>query len=178
MSVTDPSQPRGLHPNIARVAASYDQIIERLRSNQISNAQAFELIEQLEARDDQGVRWSIDAASGRWIRRTMQGHAEFDTPPTSGYQTHDAFSYTQPDPFAAPTADGPLVANPNARLELTEIEHDSALHRRHAGRTRRAAAGSRPTTPGALLLLWWGVLPPLAKVLLALAVVVAACWAW
>lgn len=106
--MTDPT----LHPNLARVAAAYDEIVDRMSRNVISPAQAFSEIAQLEARDDQGVRWSIDPQSGDWVRKTFTGDQQYDTPPTHGYATPDAFAYN-PDSAAY---------NPNLQIQLTEVD--------------------------------------------------------
>lgn len=101
----------GLHPNLARLAAAYDAIIGQMDCNQLTAVQARARISQLEARDDQGVRWSIDPDTGQFIRKTAFGDSEYDTPPKWGVQTDDAFSYTS----------DPLVENPNLRLQHTNV---------------------------------------------------------
>ena len=74
--------PNGLHPNLARIAAAYDSILEQMERQQITVPGARAKIAQLEARDDQGVIWSIDPDSGAFVRKTAFGDMEFDTPPS------------------------------------------------------------------------------------------------
>jgi hypothetical protein len=84
-----------LHPNLARIAAAYDEICERVARRQITPEEARAEIAQLEARDDEGVRWSLHPDTGTWVRRTAFGDLEFDAaPPAAGYPTMDAFSFT------------------------------------------------------------------------------------
>lgn len=106
-----------LHPNLARLAAAYDRIIEQMEAGQLTAVNARARIAQLEARDDQGVRWSIDPDSGQFVRKTAFGEVEFDSPPRFGVMTADAYDYTgvsgDDDPntrielYAAPTVGAP-----------------------------------------------------------------------
>ena len=83
-----------LHPNLARLAVAYDDIVLRHSRGQLSAADARTEIAQLEARDDAGIRWSLDPETGQWLRRTASGDLVFDpNPPTYGYRTADAFSW-------------------------------------------------------------------------------------
>jgi hypothetical protein len=173
--VTQPIPSDGLHPNIARIAAAYDIILEELSSRQISVAAARAKIAQLEARDDDGTRWSIDPDSGQFVRKTALGAEEYDTPPRVGYQTHDAFSYTNPNPHVPRSpGQGPRVEDPNSRLEMfTARMGDSALTTPPAGLVG-ATRGARPRQRGkgasALSKFW--ALPAAAKAAAAAAVVV------
>lgn len=121
--------PGSLHPNIARIAASYDMIIEQMTQGRLTPAQARAQIEQLEARDDQGVRWSIDPDTGEWIRKTLMGDTQFDTPPAYGYATDDAYSYssTRGSEF-----------DPNMRVEMFNAPNENLTRapRDLAGATR------------------------------------------
>ena len=83
-----------LHPNLARIAVRYDQIVLEMQAGAVNAEKARQLIYQLEARDDHGVRWSIDPASGQFLRRTAFGELAPDTPPTFGLDTKDGFSYS------------------------------------------------------------------------------------
>ena len=118
------SVPGGLHPNLARIAAAYDIVLEEMGQRRLTPQQARDKIAALEARDDNGTRWCIDADTGRWVRYAADGTHVFDTPPSFGYATHDAFAYTHPDPFSVTYGDGPRAEDPNARLELFSVEHD------------------------------------------------------
>lgn len=107
-----------LHPNLAKLAAAYDEILERMARQQITTATARAEISQLEARDDQGIRWNIDPDSGQWVRKTALGDIEFDdAPPTYGYMTPDAFDYTQ----------NPQVFNPSDRLQIAPVNEQLEL---------------------------------------------------
>lgn len=120
--------PGGLHPNLARIAAAYDIVLEEHAQRKISVADARLRIAALETRDDQGIRWSIDPDTGRFVRTKADGTQVFDTPPEYGFATHDAFSYTHPDPFSVAGGDGPRVEDPNARLALYAVEHQQLPH--------------------------------------------------
>lgn len=102
-----------LHPNLAKLASAYDAVLERHSRGQIGQVQARAEIAQLETRDDQGVRWSIDPDSGEWVRKTALGDVEFDSaPPAYGYMTPDAFDYTA----------APQVYNPADRIQLAAVD--------------------------------------------------------
>ncbi len=72
-----------LHPNLARLAAVYDQIVESFTRKEIDDLEARSRIRRLRARDDQGVIWSL-REDGQWYRQTRDGQLIPDTPPTSG----------------------------------------------------------------------------------------------
>lgn len=119
-----------LHPNLAKIAAAYDEIIERLGRGMLTPAVAREHIAQLEARDDEGARWSIDPDTGAWVRKTAFGDTEYDTaPPTHGYATADAFDLT-------PNAAG---FNPADRLTHQAVADHAAHPGALLGATRRLA---------------------------------------
>lgn len=83
-----------LHPNLAAMAASYDLVIAEMEARRLTPAAARARIGALEARDDQGVRWSIDPDTGQFLRKTAFGDVEFDTPPSSGVMTATGFTYS------------------------------------------------------------------------------------
>lgn len=120
------NSPQPLHPNIARMAARYDEIVTRFNHNQLSAAAAMNEISQLEARDDTGVRWCMDPNTGQFMRKTFNGELEYDTPPSIGVQTPDAFSYTS----------NPKALNPNDHIDLVEDRHLSLPPTQLAGATR------------------------------------------
>lgn len=129
--------PDALHPNIARIAAAYDMIIDRMSSGQLTPTQARAQVEQLEARDDQGVRWSIDPDSGLFIRKTLMGDTQFDTPPVYGVQTDDAYSYSQTRGSAQdPNTRVEMFNAPDPRLTAAPVDL--------AGATRNGPAGPQP----------------------------------
>lgn len=103
-----------LHPNLAQVAIEYDAIITRFNSGHLTARAAYDAISRLEARDDEGVRWSLDPHSGAWVRKNAFGDLTFDsTPPASGYQTLDAHTAT------GPRDDGTF--NPHDHMRLTPV---------------------------------------------------------
>lgn len=93
---SDNSSPSGssLHPNLAALAASYDRIIAEMDARRLTPSAARARISALEARDDQGVRWSIDPDSGLFVRLTAFGDVEYDTPPATGVMTPTGFTYS------------------------------------------------------------------------------------
>lgn len=94
---------RYLHPNLARLAASYDDIMERYTKNQLTEKEAKELIKNLVARDDQGIQWAIDPEDGQWFRYTLKGMKVKDSPPEAGIATHTGWDVSGGgDPLADP----------------------------------------------------------------------------
>ena len=83
-----------LHPNLARLAAAYDDITQRFARGQLTATQANSAIMALVARDDEGVHWSIDPSSGDWLRRTRTGDLVPGTPPSYGVATPTAHDLT------------------------------------------------------------------------------------
>lgn len=97
------TEPAALHPNLARVAASYDLVIAEFAAGRINNITAQERIEALVARDDQGARWRIDLSDGMWRREQLDGTWVRDEPPTWGLATPGGWDLSRPpDPFADP----------------------------------------------------------------------------
>lgn len=76
--------PNPLHPNLARLAAAYDEIIERHRTGRISARQAYGEVSALVGRDDSGLLWTIDPSSGRWSFRSLNGELVASEPPRFG----------------------------------------------------------------------------------------------
>jgi hypothetical protein len=76
-----------IHPNLAQIAASYDDICEQVNMGIMSGPDARRAVMALVARDDQGVQWLISPDDGNWYRRTLTGELVSDTPPTSGIAT-------------------------------------------------------------------------------------------
>lgn len=74
-----------LHPNLARLAASYDNIIEYHRSGRISAREARGRIAALVGRDDTGLLWTIDPDSGRWSYQNLRGELVEAEPPRFGF---------------------------------------------------------------------------------------------
>lgn len=107
-----------LHPNLARIAAAYDEVQARASRGEISVTQAKAEVMHLVARDDEGVLWSIDPSSGQWLRRTLAGKLELDTPPTYGVATPTAHDLTR-----RPTG----VFNPDSRILFSDVDESSLL---------------------------------------------------
>lgn len=83
-----------LHPALARIAAQYDQVLRDFRDQRISDAEARSRVQMLQARDDTGVFWSIDPATGSWLRKTAFGEWVPGTPPEYGLAQPTAFQLT------------------------------------------------------------------------------------
>jgi hypothetical protein len=101
-----------LHPNLARIAASYDLIVERFRRGEFSAQEADTHIRALVARDDDGVVWSIDPSSGAWLRETVAGEQVQDTPPAYGVVTVTPFDVSDPQG----------VYNPDHRVRFAAVD--------------------------------------------------------
>jgi hypothetical protein len=101
-----------LHPNLARIAASYDLIVERFRRGEMSAQEADTHIRSLVARDDDGVVWSIDPSSGAWLRETVSGEQVPDTPPAYGVVTVTPFDVSDPQG----------VYNPDHRVRFAPVD--------------------------------------------------------
>lgn len=80
-----------LHPNLAVLAARYDEIREEFRTGVLSAQEANRAIAALVARDDDGILWSIDPSSGSWMRRSAGGDLVVGTPPSYGLKTPTPF---------------------------------------------------------------------------------------
>lgn len=94
--------PRRLHPNLARLAASYDDILEQFTRNQLSAEQARQRISALVSRDDQGVQWCISPDDGQWYRVTIHNQLVRDEPPEVGLATYTGWDLSGGDPMADP----------------------------------------------------------------------------
>lgn len=73
-----------IHPNLARIASSYDAIILARRSGQIAETDAYTRIKSLVAKDDFGVEWSISPETGEWRYRDKWGDYYYAPPPEYG----------------------------------------------------------------------------------------------
>jgi hypothetical protein len=120
-----------LHPNLARIAAAYDEIVLTFGSGLLSAPQARARIDALTARDDNGVEWSIDPDTGEWRYTTRDGEYVYGEPPSWGLATltpHDL---------------GAGAKDPDDRITFYEV--DQALQTGLAGATRRVV--ENPTVP-------------------------------
>ncbi len=118
-----------LHPNLARLAAAYDEIVERYASSRIDAVQARMEVSALVARDDEGILWSINPDTGEWLRRTITGELVVSKPPTYGLAT--------PTPHDVSGNDEAF--NPDTRIGFARVD-DELLYAPNllAGATRRS----------------------------------------
>lgn len=103
---------QSLHPNLARLAAAYDDVMERYQRRMLTAGQARDRILALVARDDNGVQWSISPDSGRWQYRNARGDLVDGEPPAFGVATHTAHD----------VADNPDAFNPDHRIAFYEVD--------------------------------------------------------
>lgn len=106
IDATDP-----LHPNLARIAAAYDDIHRRYGLRQLSADDAKAEILALQARDDDGVIWRISPNDGSWLRRTRDGQWVRGTPPPAGLAT----------PTAHDLSRDPRVFNPDRNIAFRRV---------------------------------------------------------
>lgn len=86
--MTSPDAARRLHPNLARIAAVYDDVVAGFARGELSPDEARHRISSLVARDDQGITWCISPNDGQWYRVTVTGELVADTPPEAGVATY------------------------------------------------------------------------------------------
>jgi hypothetical protein len=127
--------PTPLHPNLARLAAQYDEITERYGRRILSAAEARREVSTLVARDDEGTLWSINPDNGEWLRRTRTGELVPGTPPTYGLATATPYDISS----------GGGGFNPGDRVEHYAVE-DELLYgpSKFTGSTRNV---HRPNIP-------------------------------
>jgi hypothetical protein len=75
---------RPLHPNLARIAAAYDEVMELYHRGQLAPVEARRRVLALVARDDNGLEWSIDPDTGHWRYRSHFGELVTAEPPSFG----------------------------------------------------------------------------------------------
>jgi hypothetical protein len=73
-----------LHPNLARIAAAYDEVMQSHRSGLLPANEARRRVLTLIARDDSGLEWSINPDTGQWQYRTQFGAQVEANPPAYG----------------------------------------------------------------------------------------------
>jgi len=124
-----------LHPNLAKLAAAYDDIFLRWTRGQIDAAEARMEILALQARDDDGILWSIDPESGAWLRRTLHGELVPGTPPSYGLAT----------PTPHDLSNNQKAFDPNNAVQMRKVE-DELLYSPSAlsGSTRRGGLRGAP----------------------------------
>jgi hypothetical protein len=97
-----------LHPNLARIAASYDEVHRRFGLRMIDAQTAHAEILALQARDDEGVVWRLDPRDGSWLRKTREGTWVPGQAPRSGLATPTAHDYSR----------DPHLFNPDSRIRF------------------------------------------------------------
>lgn len=119
---------QSLHPNLARIASHYDNIVERFRNQQIDATRARSEILSLVARDDNGVQWSLDPDTGEWYYRNIKNQLVKSDPPSYGLAT----------PTAHDLSRNPDAYNPDSNIQFQEVD-ESLLHPPNSliGSTRR-----------------------------------------
>ena len=108
------AQQQPLHPNLARLAAAYDDIVARFGRNEITAPEARGRIAALTARDDTGVMWSIDPDTAEWRFQTRTGELQLGKPPTYGLATPTAFDLSH--------SSGAF--NPDERINFYEVDEN------------------------------------------------------
>jgi hypothetical protein len=104
-----------LHPNLARLAASYQQILGRLNRGELTLPHAHAEIRELIARDDEGVQWTINPRDGGWLFLSRNGEWMPAKPPASGFAT------MTPHDLRAMANDVPVAYNPDWDLALVQV---------------------------------------------------------
>ena len=133
--------PKPLHPNLAKLAASYDEIIERYSIGRVTAAEAHAEIATLVARDDDGILWSINPDDGAWMRRTRGGDLVVGTPPSYGLATPTPHDISTP----------PTGFSPTDRIQSHEVKNELLYSpSEFAGSTRRPRQPIPEAASGAL----------------------------
>ena len=95
MNGTTPTTPTQLgvtlHPNLARIAVAYQDLVQAYASGLVDANRASVLMRELVARDDEGVQWSINPRDGGWLRCTVWGEWVSANPPQHGFATLSAW---------------------------------------------------------------------------------------
>jgi len=108
---------QSLHPNLARLAADYDDIVADFSSSRISVTEARARIRTLVARDDEGTQWTIDPDSADWCYRDRSGNLRKGVPPAYGHASPNPHSISRPGLGAA-------GANPDRNVVFSPVNED------------------------------------------------------
>ena len=95
-------QPIYLHPNLAQIAASYDQLVEEYAQGKLDATEVGYQMNRLQARDDNGIVWRISPDSGQWQRRNPSNEWVEATPPVSGKPTMTSWGASRADRLEDP----------------------------------------------------------------------------
>jgi hypothetical protein len=146
---------RPLHPNLARIAAAYDEVMDAYRRQQLSAAEARRRVLALVARDDNGLEWSINPDTGHWQYRSHFGELLTAEPPAYGVA-----GFTPTDLGAGRPDSG--------RVHLVEVDQEALRsHGTLAGSTLLTETTGRATTPRRLVALVAGVVAAVCGVAVA-----------
>jgi len=144
---------RPLNPNLARIAAAYDDVMASFRAGQLNPQEARRRVLALVARDDSGLEWSINPDTGRWQYRSQFGEYVTAEPPAYGVA-----GFTPSDLGAGPVLDD--------RVKLLEVDQNAL---RSPGSLRGSTLLAAPETTRSRSL--WPLLLLVAIGLAAVAVV-------
>jgi hypothetical protein len=106
-----------LHPALARIAASYDNIVEQFSQGLINSLEARARINELTARDDNGVLWRLDPDTALWQYLTISSEWKTATPPTSGLVL----------PTGHDISGNVRVFNPDSMISFSETEKNYSI---------------------------------------------------
>lgn len=118
---------KSLHPNLARIAAEYDEIVLQAQLGHLTPEQANAQISRLVAKDDQGLDWSINPITGNWVYKNFKGELVEASPPE--------FGFTSPTPR---DIGSPSVKDFDSRLSFHEVNEESLNEGSVLGATRRS----------------------------------------
>ena len=128
-----------LHPNLARIAAAYQDLTNAYAAGRVTSQQAALFARELVARDDEGTQWTINSRDGGWLRFTRSGEWVSDTPPSQGVATLSAWDVS--DASGPETAISYQTVGHPAAGAATGLRN--ATHR-YARRQRDLSSMSRP----------------------------------
>jgi hypothetical protein len=164
VAVDDNTQ--SLHPNLARLAADYDDIIADFSRSSISVTEARARIRTLVARDDEGVQWSIDPDTADWYFKDRHGNLQKGTPPSYGHASPNPYSISRPGLQTAGDPDRNIVFAPVNEDLLHSPQSLVGATRRHIFHNDTNATPPRPR--------WVNVLIATVFVLIGIFVIVVA----
>lgn len=142
------SDRRPIHPNLARLEAAYDQIVEQFRRGELDKDAARAEMSKLVERDDNHVAWTISPEDGEWYRRTIDGRLVRDDPPTYGMAT----------PSAADVSAGRNADELISRVDRFEVDEQQMLNPDGlTGATRRERLADQTDQPQTTPLWLWMV---------------------
>jgi len=75
---------QSLHPNLARIAAEYDEVVKNFKNGMLTQSEARRRVLALTARDDEGLEWSFDPDTGMWRYQNKWGDYVLSDPPLAG----------------------------------------------------------------------------------------------